>query len=136
MAMSTQTLDESARLLSAAVLLDRIQVLSVGDPVTVGTEVTRALDEVGAPIAGLVQTISLESAVDGRVTQVFSIKVPRGTALNPGQAIRVEACLMEPALVGKVILVDTMSKNGLAMLRKGYGSTFENVNQEGKEGLA
>lgn len=132
MTMSTQTLDESARLLAAAVLLDRIQVLDVGEPVTVGTSVTRETTEVGGPIAGLVQTISLESASDGRVTQVFSIKVPRGTALAPGQAVRVEACLMEPTLVGQIILVDTMSKNGLAMIRKGYGSNSQIVNQEGK----
>lgn len=132
MAMSTQTLDEAARLLSAAIELDRIQVLNVGEPVTVGIHVTRELTEVGEPVAGLVQSITLESAFDGRVTQSFSVKVVRGTALEAGQAIRVEACLMEPDLVGKVLLLDTMSKNGMALIRKGIANVFENVNQEGK----
>lgn len=132
MAMSTQTLAEAARLLQSAVMLDSIQLGTLGDPVTVGHQVTREFTPVGEPVPGVVQSISLESAVDGRVVQAFSIKVPRGTAVEAGDAVRVAACLMEPDLVGKVLLVDTLSKNGLAMLRKGYASSFENVNQEGK----
>lgn len=132
MAMSTQTLDEAARLLQAAVLLDSIQLGTLGDPITVGHEVTRSFTAVGEPVPGLVQSISLESANEGRVVQAFSIKVPRGTALEPGDAVQVVACLMEPDLVGKLLLIDTISRNGLAMIRKGYASSFQNVNQEGK----
>lgn len=132
MAMSTQTLDESARLLASAVLIDTIQILNVGQPVTVGINVTRSLTAVGDPIAGLVQSISLEVAAEGRVTQLYSIKVAKGTALEAGQAVRVITCLAEPDLVGQELLVDQMSRNGLAMIRKGYGTIFQNVNQEGK----
>lgn len=130
--MSTQTLDEAGRLMAKEILIDTVQIFDVGDPVTVGINVTRALTPVGEPIAGLVQTITLESAVEGRVAQAYSIKVPRGTALEAGQAVKVVTTRTDTELVGKPILVDTISKNGLAMIRKGTGQDFENVNQEGK----
>jgi hypothetical protein len=44
--------------------------------------------------------------------------------------------LAEPDLVGKVLLLDKVSQNGLAMLRKAVASDFDMVNQEGKGGLA
>lgn len=136
MAMSTQTLDEAARMFKQNVLIDTLQVLNVGEPVTVGINVTRTLTPVGQPISGLVQTVSLENANEGIVNQIFKIKVPKGTALEPGQAVRVVTCAAEPDLVGKVILVDTMTRNGLAMLRAGTGSDFAKVDQQGKEGLS
>lgn len=131
MVMSTQTLREAGRLL-ATVLIDELQVLNVGPPVTVGVNVTRALTAAGAPIRGLVQSVTLESAVDGRITQSYAIKVARGTALDKGQAVRVISCAQEPDLVGQELLIDTISRNGLALIRKGTASIFANVNQEGK----
>lgn len=135
MAMSTRTLAEAARLLTEP-LIDSLQIMDVGAPVTVGHEVTRELTEVGQPVRGLVQTVSLESAVEGRVTQAISIKVPQGTDLVPGQAVKVLFCRLEPDLSQQVFLVDTMSLNGLALIRKGTAVRFEAVNQEGKGGLA
>lgn len=135
MAMSTRTLHEAAALL-ATNLVDLVQILNVGDPITVGTQVSRVLTPAGQPIPGLVQTISLESAVEGRVTQAISVKVAQGTAITAGQAVRVEACLQEPDLVGKVFLLDTISQNGLSLIRKGTATRMNTVNQEGKEGLA
>lgn len=135
MTMSTQTLDEAARMLST-LLVDSIQILNVGEPVTSGIHVTRPLSPVGQPVNGLVQTTSIENTVEGRMTQTISIKVPRGTALAPGQAVKVLFCRQEPDLAGAVFLVDSISRNGLAMIRKGQASTFKAVNPEGKGGLA
>ena len=90
----------------------------------------------GEPIAGLVQTTTLANAVESRVDSVYSVKVARGTVIAAGQAIRVVTCLAEPDLVGKVLLLDKVSKNGLAMIRKAVASDFEVVNQEGKGGLS
>lgn len=132
MTMSTQTLGEAARQLAAAVLLDSIQIYDVGQPVTVGPNVTRDITEVGEPVAGLVQTTTLANAVESRVDSVYSVKVARGTDLSAGQAIKVITCLAEPDLVDKVLLIDKISKNGLAMIRKGVASDFGVVNQEGK----
>lgn len=135
MVMLTPTLDEAARLLSLN-FIDRIQIMDVGEQVTTGTQVTRALTPVGDPVAGLVQSVSLENAVEGRMSQTYSIKVGRTVPLSAGQAIKVLVCRQEPDLVGQVLLVDTMSRNGLALVRKGFGSVSQVVNQEGKEALA
>lgn len=136
MAMSTQTLLEASRLLGQAILLDSVQLLNVGQPVTVGANVTRSLTPVGAPIAGLVQTTVLQGAIEGRTENVYSVKLPQGTVVSAGQAVRVVACLMEPDLVGKVLLLDKVSQNGAALIRKCIASDTTVVNQEGKEVLA
>lgn len=135
MVMSTPTLDEASRLLSMN-FIDLIQIMDVGQPVTAGATVTRALTPVGTPINGLVQSVTLENAVDSRVSQTYSIKVGRAVSLRIGQAVKVIACRQEPDLVGQILLVDIMSRNGLALVRKGYGSVVKTVNQEGKEALA
>lgn len=135
MAMSTQTLDEAGRQLET-LLLDQVQLMTVGPKVTVGSNVTRALTPAGAPIKGLVQSVSLENAVEGRINQLYSVKLPKRTPVEPGMAVKVLACGSEPDLVGQVILLDTVSRNGLAMLRKATGQVSRVVNQEGKEALA
>lgn len=122
-------------MIERAILLDRIQVGTVGAPVTVGINVTRTFTPVGEPVAGLVQTVSLENTSEGTVTQAVSVKVPKRTELEAGQAVRVEACLAEPGLVGKVFLIDSMSLNGAAMLRKGFASRFDAVDPQGKGAL-
>lgn len=132
MTMSTQTLHEAAKLLEQAVLLDSIQIGNLGEPVTVGHTVIRTFTPVGGPVAGLVQTSTPSGAVESTTENIYSVKVPRGTALAAGQAIKVVSCLMEPDLVGKVMQIDSMSKNGLAMVRKGFASDTQQVNQEGK----
>lgn len=135
MVMSTQTLDQASQLLQSAVLIDRLQVLDVGQPVTVEFEVTRSLTAVGEPVAGLVQSVTLENAVEGRVSQTYSLKVPQGTVLREGRALKVLQCRQEPDLVGMVLLVDTISRNGLAMIRKGTASIARVVDQQGKEAI-
>lgn len=136
MVMSIQTSLEAARQLEMAILLDSVQLLDVGEQVTVGTEVTRSLTEVGGPIPGLVQTTVLQNAAEGITQNIYSVKVPRATVIAAGQAVRVVACFMEPSLVGKVLLLDKVSQNGAALIRKAVASDVTVVNQEGKEALA
>lgn len=92
--------------------------------------------EATQPVKGLVQSVTLESAVDGRITQTYSIKVPRAVPLAVGQAVKVVSSRQEPALAGQVLLVDTVSKNGLALLRKATASIYKTVQQEGKGVIA
>lgn len=136
MVMSTQTSREAARLLEQSILLDSVQLLDVGNPVTVGTQVTRSLTPVGNPIAGLVQTSTPQGAVESTTSNIFSVKVPQATVWHAGQAVRVVRCFMEPDLVGKVLLLDSVSQNGAALIRKAFASETQVVNQEGKEALA
>jgi len=90
---------------------------------------TRTITE---PIPGLVQHTTLENAVESRSSTAYSVKVAQGTPLRAGQAIEVISCVMEPELEGKILLLDKVSLNGLAMLRKAVASESEIVNQEGK----
>ncbi|URC17867.1 hypothetical protein SEA_ENDOR_11 [Microbacterium phage Endor] len=133
-AMSTQTLAESSRLL-ALLLVDEVQILDVAEPETIGIQVVRQTTPVGTPVPALVQTTTLANAVESTVENVYSVKVPVGTVLNPGQAVEVTKAGTEPSLMGKRLLIDKVSQNGIAVLRKAVASDFQKVNQEGKEGI-
>lgn len=118
------------------VLVDTVQLNTVGPPQTVGYEVTRELTPVGDPIPALVQTTTLANAVESLVDNVYSVKMPQGTVVHAGMAAEVVICRQEPALVGKVLLLDKVSHNGVAKLRKAVASDFHTVDQQGKEGMA
>lgn len=134
--MSTQTLREAARLHEQNVLLDTVQIYDIGEPVTVGINVTRALTPVGQPVPGVVQTTTLQNAAESRVADTYSIKVALGTPLVAGQVVKLLNSRTEFDLVGKEFLVDKVSLNGAAMLRKAVASEYHVVNQEGKGELS
>ncbi|QBZ73203.1 hypothetical protein SEA_THERESITA_10 [Microbacterium phage Theresita] len=135
MVTTTPILAEAARLLTS-VFTDTVQVHNVGEPVTVGIHVTRELTPVGEPIPALVQTTTLENAIESRVESLYSVKVAQGTVISAGQAIEVITCQQEPDLVGKTLLLDKVSQNGAAIIRKAVATDFKNINQEGKEGIS
>jgi hypothetical protein len=126
---------EASRQMAAVILLDSLQLMDVGAPATVGFNVTRSLTPTGLPISGLVQTTTLANAVESRTDNTYSIKLSQGTDIKAGQAVKVLFCRQEPDLAGKVLLIDKVSQNGMAMLRKAVASDFDMVNQEGKGGL-
>lgn len=134
--MSTQTWDDAGDLLGQATLVDTLQIMDVGDPMTIGTKVVRLLTPVGTPVAGLVQTTTLANAAESLTVNTYSVKVARKTDIHAGQAIKLLTCRQEPDLAGKVLLLDKVSQNGLALIRKAVASDTTVVNQEGKEGLA
>ena len=135
MVISTQTLAEAARQLSH-VLVDSVQVYNLGEPVTTGVSVSLSQSPAGEPVAALVQTTTLANTAESRTDSVYSVKVAQCMALSAGQAIKVLTCVQEPDLVGKTLLLDKVSQNGLALIRKAVASDWTVVNQEGKEGLA
>lgn len=135
MVMSTPTLAKASRLMTE-VLVDRVQLYTGGEPVTVGIHVTREnVEPVGEPIPALVQTTVLQNAAESQTSNLYSVKVAQGTVLEAGMIIGVESCVQEPSLVGKKLLLDKVSENGLALLRKAVASDWDIVNQEGKEDL-
>ncbi|QNL31022.1 hypothetical protein SEA_KAUALA_10 [Microbacterium phage Kauala] len=136
MVMSTQTLGEAARLLEQSVLIDSVQLLLVGEPVTVGFNVERPTVPVGDPVPALVQTTTLANAAESQVVNVYSVKVPQDTVVDAGMAVEVLTCQQEPSLVGKKLLLDKVSQNGLAIIRKAVASDFHTVDQQGKGDLS
>lgn len=135
MVMSTQTLASAASLLDVAVLIDTLDLYNVGDPITVGTEVTRELTQVQSNISSLVQATVLANALESATETTYSVKVPRDININAGQAIKVKTCTNDPSLVGKILYLDKVSQNGLALIRKAVASDTYNIDQQGKEGL-
>lgn len=135
MVISIQTLDDASGLMTTAVLVDLINIYSVGPVQTTGTQTSRALTKLQTNIPGLVQTTVLQNAVESQVVNTYSVKVPRGIALTAGLAVKVVRCVAEPGLVGKTLLLDKVSQNGLALLKKAVASDFHAVDQQGKEGL-
>lgn len=135
MLMSTQTLREAGRLLADNVLHDEVKLYAVGAPVTVGTKVTHELDLLDGNLAALVQTTVLANTIESRTDNVYSIKVAAGTVISAGMVVEVISCELEPDLIGKKLLLDKVSKNGVSIIRKAVASDWDNVNQEGKASL-
>ena len=132
----TPILAEAAHLLSDTVLVDTIDVYTVGDVETVGYVASRPLTLYASEVPALVQTTILANAVESAVESTYSVKVARGQSLHPGMAVRVTQCGLEPDLVGKTLLIDKVSENGAAVIRKAVASDVQVVNQEGKESLS
>lgn len=135
MVMSTPTLANAAALMEESVLIDQLDIYTVGAPVTSGIHVTRALTLVQAGVRSLVQGTTLTNAVESATETIYSVKVPRDTPISAGQAIKVVTCTNDPSLVGTTLYLDKVSQNGAALIRKAIASTSYNVDQQGKEAL-
>ena len=90
----------------------------------------------GTPVAGLVQGTNLQNAIESKTETTWSVKVALATPMRSGQAVKVLSCAQDPTLVGKTLLLDKVSQQGAAMIRKGVATTVETINSQGKEGLA
>lgn len=128
----TRTLAEAAGLMEKVLLIDVVDLYTVGEPVTEGYDVYRKATLVSADVASLVQTTVLANAIESQVSNTYSIKVAAGTDIEAGMVVKVTSCRAEPSLVGKHLLVDKVSENGLAMIRKAVATDFHSVDQQGK----
>ena len=136
MVMSIQALASAASLLETTILVDSVYLCTVGEPVTVGFDVSRPVTRLTTgPIQALVQTTVLQNAAESSVSNLYSVKVAQGTVFTAGMAVEVVTCTQEPDLVGKLLLIDKVSQNGLSLIRKGVASDFHTVDQQGKEAL-
>lgn len=134
MAMLTQTLTDASKLMEK-LFIDEITLYATGEPVTVGANVNIPLTLLATGIPALVQETTLQNAVESRTEVTYAVKVSRDTVMLRGMVVRVDACHEDPSLVGTRLLLDKVSKNGMATLRKGVAAKWENVNQEGKGAL-
>ena len=141
MVMSTPILDEATEYIRRNILIDRLDICEVGATVTRGfVAVPATTTVIQHDVQCLVQTIDIPQPgafgdLDGVAVQQYSIKVPKGTRLEPGMAARVSQCWREPTLVDTYLLVDSVSENGSALLRKATATRFHQVNGTGKDRL-
>ena len=131
--ISTRILDDASSMLATTVLVDKIDVYTRGELITVGYDTERRLDPFAIGYPALVQSTVLANAVESTVDHVYSIKVAQATPLEAGMVVEVKECTQEPDLVGVRLLVDKMSSNGLAIIRKGVASYYSQVDPQGKD---
>ena len=135
MARQTIPLADAGKLLSI-VLVDKVQLYTVGPPVTTGIQVTRQLTPLGEPVNGLVQTTLLANAVESLTETTWSVKVAAEVPLQGGMAVQVLMCQQDPSLVGEVLLIDRVNQSGMNIIRKGISASFMTVDQQGKAVMA
>ena len=135
MARQTIPLADAGRLLSL-VLVDKVQIYTVGPPITTGIQVTRQLAPLGEPVSGLVQTTILANAVESLTETTWSVKVAAEVPLRGGMAVQVLVCQQDPSLVGEYLLIDRVSQSGMNLIRKGVSGSFMAVDQQGKAVMA
>ncbi len=136
MARQTIPLADASKLLSL-VLVDKVQLYTVGSPVTTGIQVTRQLTPLGEPVNGLVQTTTvLSNAGESLTESTWSVKVDAEVPLQGGMAVQVLMCQQDPSLVGEVLLIDRVNQSGMNLIRKGVSSCFMTVDQQGKAVMA
>ena len=135
MARQTIPLADAGKLLSL-VLVDKVQLYTVGPPVTTGIQVTRQLAPLGEPVNGLVQTTLLANAVESLTETTWSVKVAAEVPLQGGMAVQVLVCQQDPSLVGEYLLIDRVNQSGMNIIRKGVSGSFMTVDQQGKAVMA
>ena len=135
MARQTIPLADAGKLLSL-VLVDKVQLYTVGPPVTTGIQVTRQLTAIGEPVNGLVQTTLLANAVESLTETTWSVKVAAEVPLQGGMAVQVLMCQQDPSLVGEVLLIDRVNQSGMNIIRKSVSGSFMTVDQQGKAVMA
>ena len=135
MARQTIPLADAGKLLSL-VLVDKVQLCTVGPPVTAGIQVTRQLTPLGEPVNGLVQTTLLANAVESLTETTWSVKVAAEVPLQGGMAVQVLMCQQDPSLVGEYLLIDRVSQSGMNLIRKGVSGSSIAVDQQGKVVMA
>ena len=132
MARQTIPLADAGKLLSI-VLVDKVQIYTVGPPVTTGIQVTRQLAPLGEPVNGLVQTTLLAKSL---TETTWSVKVAAEVPLQGGMAVQVLVCQQDPSLVGEYLLIDRVNQSGMNIIRKGVSGSFMTVDQQGKAVMA
>lgn len=130
--MLTQILGEASSLMSSELLVDSLTISSPGINTVVNFEDIRSIEPRVHDVPCLVQTTSVIDSDSGTTSRYFSVKVGKDEDLNPGDYVTITRCDRDQSLVGRSLLIDNVSYNGIALIKKGISKEFENVNSEGK----
>lgn len=126
----TQITPRASALMTDTLLVDRADAYKLQPPVVVGYASRRARELVSREIKCLVQATSTD-VVDGLGDIAYSVKVPTGTGLSPGMLLVITQCTREPSLVGVELMVDSISEDGLSIIRKCIAHSYTTVDHQG-----
>lgn len=126
----TQITPRASALMTDTLLVDRADAYKLQPPAVVGYVSRRARELVSREIKCLVQATSTD-VVDGLGDIAYSVKVPTGTGLSPGMLLVITQCTREPSLVGVELMVDSISEDGLSIIRKCIAHAYSTVDHQG-----
>lgn len=126
----TQITPRASALMTDTLLVDRADAYKLQPPAVVGYASRRARELASREIKCLVQATSTD-VVDGLGDIAYSVKVPTGTGLSPGMLLVITQCTREPSLVGVELMVDSISEDGLSIIRKCIAHAYSTVDHQG-----
>lgn len=125
-----QITPRASALMTDILLVDRADAYKLQPPTVVGYASRRARELMSRELKCLVQATSTD-VVDGLAETAYSIKVPTGTNLSPGMLLVITQCTREPSLVGVELMVDSISEDGLSIIRKCIAHSYTTVDHQG-----
>lgn len=132
----TQTIASASSIMEDVLLVDLIDIETMQTSYDDEGFPTSEFTTVAAGVSALVQGITDSGTPqEGLMTKQWSIKVSKRTSVNPGVIIKVVESKSQPDMAGFRILVDEVSHQGMALIRKCIGQGFHAVDPQGKDGL-
>lgn len=126
----TQITPRAAELLADTLLIDRVAVYQLQPATVTRYSSSRTRELVHSQVRSLVQATSTD-VVEGLGDVTYSVKLPTTTEVQPGMLLVVTMCTREPSLVGMELMVDSISEDGLSIIRKCIAHAYSTVDHQG-----
>lgn len=126
----TQITPKAAALLTDTLLIDRVAVYQLQPATVTRYSSSRTRELVHSQVRSLVQATSTD-VVEGLGDVTYSVKLPTTTEVQPGMLLVVAMCTREPSLVGMELMVDSISEDGLSIIRKCIAHAYSTVDHQG-----
>lgn len=126
----TQITPKAAALLTDTLLIDRVAMYQLQPATVTRYSSSRTRELVHSQVRSLVQATSTD-VVEGLGDVTYSVKLPTTTEVQPGMLLVVTMCTREPSLVGMELMVDSISEDGLSIIRKCIAHSYTTVDHQG-----
>lgn len=126
----TQITPRAAELLADTLMMDRVAVYRLQPAIVTHYSSSRTRELVHSQVRSLVQATSTD-VVEGLGDVTYSVKLPTTTEVQPGMLLLVTKCTREPSLVGMELMVDSISEDGLSIIRKCTAHSYTTVDHQG-----
>lgn len=126
----TQITPRAAELLADTLLIDRVAMYQLQPATVTRYSSSRTRELVRSQVRSLVQATSTD-VVEGLGDVTYSVKLPTTTEVQPGMLLVVTMCTREPSLVGMELMVDSISEDGLSIIRKCIAHSYTTVDHQG-----
>lgn len=126
----TQITPRAAELLADTLLIDRVAMYQLQPATVTRYSSSRTRELVSPQVRSLVQATSTD-VVEGLGDVTYSVKLPTTTEVQPGMLLVVTMCTREPSLVGMELMVDSISEDGLSIIRKCTAHSYTTVDHQG-----